>query len=365
MSCHMPYIQHASVGEEVAYGRSDHTIPIPRPQFDEALGVMGACSSCHVDRPVSELEADAERWWGLRKPHRPEISALLAGLGEQAVIEGARAGPRGGLSKVMAIDRWVTEVEFHAQGLVGLETDVGRALLALVRDPDVDVAAVALAALHATGGDRPEVRALLDGFIGGPDVVSDVTARWNLALLQWAEAAKRLAGQEAELHLLRKAQEVRPRDPFTLLALAAGLAEAGDLDQSVSVYLSALQVDPSNALALVNVGQVLEVLGREGEAARAYNRAVEVRPTEALAHLNLGNSFFRQADFESAIRSYSEAVRFDPGLGSAHFYLGVALVNTGQPVVGLRHLYEARDLRPDDEAIQDVITQMEAALGRE
>ena len=188
--------------------------------------------------------------------------------------------------------------------------------------------------------------------------------RWAGALNQWAFVARRVRGDQAQLALLRRAQEVRPRAPETLVGLAAGLADTGAWEEAVQVYLEALRQDPADPVALVNLGLGLEVLGREAEAEAVYGQAVAVRPTEAVAHLNLGNARFRRGDLEGAIGAYRQAVLLDPGLARAHFYLGVALVNTGRPEESLPSLYEAREFAPDDEEVLGVLQQVEAALRR-
>ena len=62
-SCHMPYIQEPETTDPrtgralVRYARSDHSIAIPRPHADSALGVMTACASCHPNRTTKQLLA--------------------------------------------------------------------------------------------------------------------------------------------------------------------------------------------------------------------------------------------------------------------------------------------------------------------
>ncbi len=50
VSCHMPYLQHPEVGPAIPFARSDHTIPVPRPQLDGRLGLVSACRGCHTGR---------------------------------------------------------------------------------------------------------------------------------------------------------------------------------------------------------------------------------------------------------------------------------------------------------------------------
>ena len=69
VSCHMPYLQESSVGGQIRYARSDHTIPIPRPAFDTRLGIENACQQCHRSRTAEQLEAQVTAWYGQIKPH--------------------------------------------------------------------------------------------------------------------------------------------------------------------------------------------------------------------------------------------------------------------------------------------------------
>ena len=377
VSCHMPYLQHPALTDAIPYARSDHTIPIPRPGLDASLGLVSPCAGCHVDVPTAQLDAWVVDRWGQVEPHRSEVQAALSaargqsGEAEEAVRAAAATGDRYGLSKLAAVDLWMERwieggggVESDAVPSPSLDDEVGEALAALAGDPDVDVQAAALAALHVTRGGREDVRALLDGARRESPDPDRLARRWAAALTQWGFVAERVGGGTGQLPFLRRAQEVLPRAPETLVALAAGLAGAGEWEESVQVYLEALRQDPGDPVALVNLGLGLEVLGRVDEAEGVYARAVQVRPTEAVAHLNLGNMRFRRGDLEGAIESYRSAVSFDPGLSRARFYLAVSLVNSGRAEEALPQLYEALEFAPDDPEILEVLRQVEAALNR-
>ena len=390
VSCHMPYLQQPALTDAVPYARSDHTIPIPRPGFDERVGVPSACAQCHRDQTVAELADRAESWWGPFKPHRPEVAAGFGARSDAGSAPAAGPSPRVaglseryGIAKVMAIDQWM-----ERRVAAGVDPSSGpgtpaagagdadpsgagqaistavEALRLLAGDADPDVKAVALAALHVTDGDEPATRALLDEARRNAGDSDALDRRWAAALGQWGAFAGRSAGPASELVFLRRAQEVRPTAAETLTGLAAGLASTGDWTGAVQTYLEALRNHPNDPVALVNLGLGLEVLGRAGEAEAVYERAVAVRPTEAVAHLNLGNMRFQRGELDAAIESYRAAVRYDAGLARAHFYLGVALVNSGRPVEALPSLYNAREFAPDDEEILGVLAEVEAALGR-
>ena len=375
-SCHMPYIQHPELSDAIPYGRSDHTIAIPRPGVDEQLGLASACSRCHGDMTAVELAAQVGEWWGEVRPHRAEVAALIAAKEpgaaqaelDRALAEAAALGDRHGLAKVMAVDAWVTgwiagDEAVRDAATRGLDDAPGSALAAMAADADLDVRAVAAAALHAARGERAEVRALLDRLPRDEDDAGRLRWRWGAALSQWAAAADRNAGPGTALHFLRRAQEVLPDSPETLVALGAGLAATGEMEEAVQLYLESLRRRPEDPVALVNLGLGLESLGRGDEAEAVFERATLVRPTEALAHLNLGNARFRRGDLDGAIDAYRAAIRNDFGLARGHFYLAVALVNTGRAEEALSSLYDALEFAPGDEEIADVLRQVRAMLG--
>ncbi len=381
VACHMPFLQHPELTDAIPYARSDHTIAIPRPGFDEQAGLESACAQCHGDRGAGELTAQVAEWWGEIRPHRAEVAALAAarapGAGEddldRAVAEVVALGPRHGLAKVMAIDAWVQgwmrgggDAGEARRSQSGLADATGRALATLVRDEDEDVRAVAAAALHAVLGDRADVRALLDELpreLGDENDAARLRRRWAAAHLQWAAASDRLASGAAGLHFLRRAQEVLPGAPEVLVALGAGLGAGGDFEEAAQLYLAALQRQPDHPVALVNLGLALEALGRPDDAEAVYARATELRPTEALAHLNLGNARLRRGDYATAIQAYRAAIAHDPGLARAHFHLALALINTGAPQAALIALHNALEFAPDDAEIAEVMRRLRASLG--
>ena len=385
VGCHMPYIQHPGLTDAIPYGRSDHTISIPRPGVDEAMGLASACARCHADRTAADLGAQAAAWWGAIRPHRAEVAALAAataaGAGgaerDRALTLAAELGERHGVVKAMALDAWARGwLEGGAgpgEGAVvaaagrdgggGLSDEAGRALATLAADADEDVRAVAAAALHAARGDAPDVRALLDRLEREAVDPERLRVRWAAALSQWAPVAERADGPAAALPLLRRAQEVRPSAPEVLAALGAGLARTGALDEAVQVYLEALRRRPDDPVALVNLGLGLESLGRAADAEAVYERAATVHPTEALAHLNLGNARLRRGDWGGAAASYQAAIRHDFGLARAHLYLAVALANLGRPQEALRSLHDALEFAPDDPEVLDVMRQVREMLG--
>src|SRR4030095_14204382 len=102
-ACHMPYLQQPELGTSIPYARSDHSIAIPRPVMDSAMGVVSACKGCHADKSVSALNSSAQQFYGELKPLPQAVDAL------------ARA--RTGVSRSEAARLLLTPGERHTQAL--------------------------------------------------------------------------------------------------------------------------------------------------------------------------------------------------------------------------------------------------------
>ena len=336
-----------------------------------------------LNRAPARLDPKKLAWLNreqLRRAPAAELEAEFAWHCARAGLDAAIAlDKRYALAKIMAVDTWVAEAivaryapagsvsaSVAATDSVDLTASAVAALAQLTRDPDADVRAVAAAALHAVHDNDPAVAALLETLVAASPAPASrpgpFRTRWAAALTQWGASAARSHGAAAALPFLEKASRLRPTDPETLIALAAGLAAGGDHARSVEAYQQALHHQSDHPVALVNLGLGLESLGREVEAEAAYQRALEARPGEALAHFNLGNARFRRGDLNGAAAAYRAAVEADPGLARAHFYLAVSLINTGNPREALPALRTAAEFAPDDDQIRQVLQQVEAAL---
>ena len=89
-ACHMPYLQQPELGTAIPYARSDHSIPIPRPVADSALGVVSACKGCHTDKSATALGADVQRLFGDLKPLPAAVDALTRARAGMSRAEAGR-----------------------------------------------------------------------------------------------------------------------------------------------------------------------------------------------------------------------------------------------------------------------------------
>ncbi len=366
VACHMPYRQERIVGEAIRYARSDHTISIPRPAYDSAVGVGSACRGCHADRGETRLQAQVDTLWGTLKPKLPLVDALAAVDGLKSGAEAARRlldpDARGDMAVFAGEAAFLERFVAHDAGLPG---EADRRLRRLAAAPDPDVQAIALATLHfAAGGDENTRRFLVAALrgLGGRDLL--VRRRWAIVLGYLGDAARARGDPIAALVAYDRALELLPRDPELLIASALALGDQGQWRDALGRYARALRADPGNPLVWRNMGVTFEALGNLEQTQMAYESDTIRDPVDPLGHFDLGNVMLRLGHPALAAREYEKAVAIAPGLAGAHFNLARADVMLQRYPQALKALRRGLAFEPGDTAARALLQQLEAALGR-
>ena len=360
VNCHMPYLQHPGVGEAVPFARSDHTIPVPRPQLDARLGIVSACRGCHTDRSEIRLQAQVDEWWGETKPLDPVSAGLLAVTDATGAELAARLllhpDEPGAMARFQGLARFVSGWVRPGGGL-GREAEERVNRLAASSDPDLR--ALALATLHAAGSTSDAGAAAA---ASGESLA--VRRRWVMILGLLSNGALGTGDVEAAEDLLLKAQTVLPGDAVVLHALGSLHHGNGDYARAITAFTESLAADPAQPSVHVNLGMAHAAAGDAARAIREYERALSLNPNEALAYLNLGNIHVRGGDLASAIRSYERAVAVGPELPRPRLHLAIALARSGQIDEALPHARLAVELSPGDQAARATLAQLEADAAR-
>ena len=369
VSCHMPYLQHPEVGAAVPFARSDHTIPVPRPQLDGRLGLVSACRGCHTDRSELRLQAQVDDWWGETKP----VDRVTAGL--LAVTD--RMGPDQAGRMLLHPDEPGTMAQF--QGLArfltrwvrpgaGLGPDAADRVTRLAASPDPDLRALALVTLHAAdstlaaGGAAAVLAATGESARTLADEPMAVRRRWVMILGFLSDEALARGDAPAAEALLQRALAVIPGDPAVLRSLGLLHNQRGDPARAIAAFTESLAADPDQPLVRVNLGIARAASGDAAGAVREYQTAMALDPNEPLAYFNLANLHLRSDDLPSAIRFYQRAVVLGPELGAAHRNLALALGRTGRIADAIPHARRAVEFSPGDQAARDILAQLEAAI---
>jgi tetratricopeptide (TPR) repeat protein len=355
VACHMPYLQQPQIGAAVRYARSDHSIPVPRPVHDSAIGVSTACASCHADASTATLEAQVQRWHGPLKPVTPAVSAQLRGSDDaRALLEGAEGhglAQFAGLARLF--ERWVDDRGAAREAAL---VEVRR----LAEHPDTDLRALALAALHWLRGDDRRTRRLLARALSrAADRDAGLRDRWSLAL-GWAGDRLAARGElDAAVVAYRRALEVTPDHARLLHSLANAERDGGRLAEAVAAYQRSLAVDPAQSLTHVNLGIARAAAGDTSGAVAAWETASRVNRFDPLPHFNLANVRLLRGETEAAIESYRAALALDPGLIAAHLNLARAYAVADMAGDALRTVRAALRVEPANEQALELERQLQ------
>jgi len=363
--CHMPYLQQQQLGDRIRYGRSDHSIPVPRPAFDDSIGLGSACAECHEDRSAASLQATAEDWWGPLRPQDPLVRGILEadsvedlGRAGELLLRPDRDNPIAqfeGLSRLL---------EDHLRpDMDSLPADVRARLERLARSSDLEIRAVALAALHYAVGQTPEVGRFLTARLGsGGPVARKIRDRWAVALGFLGDRHRDAGETRAAISSYRKALEIQPDDSDLHFALGRAYAFAGAGQQAIEEYRRTLELEPDRALPWVNMGIVHAARNRPQQAIEAYRTAMEINPREPLSYFNLGNLHLRAGRYGQAADAYRRALEVDPGLASAYFNHTRALIRLRRFPAALDTVQLGLEYRPENETGQKMLIDLRRAV---
>lgn len=367
VACHMPYQQQPELGNAVRYARSDHTIAIPRPGFDEQLGITSACARCHTDRSADALARQVTDWYGTVKPLPAVVRALAdaeqSGDAPRALAPSASAPADNHLIGQFAALARVVESAL-APNMTSLPDATVTQMKEWAASPDLDLRALALAALHyARGGDAGVRRFLVERLAAqGPDDLA-VRRRWVLVLGYLGDSFRTKGDAATAIVTYRKALELLPADASVLTNLGLAYTDAGDFAAAAEALRRSATLRPQ-ALTLVNLGIALERSADIPGATAAYEQAIALDPHEALAYLNLGNIAYNRDDPARAAALYTKAAESDAGRAPIFFNLARAQFKLREPAKALEAVRRGLEIEPASEEGRGMAAELERALGR-
>jgi tetratricopeptide (TPR) repeat protein len=280
-SCHMPYLQHRGVGMHLQFARSDHGIPIPRPAFDEKLGIENACQKCHRDKDTAWQEARVREWYGDLKPHPTAIANLL-----QAVDATDRT------AAAMLLLSATNHSIAQASGLIEFlkrfvqpnmqSPAVADRLKVLAQNTDIDVAALALAALDIGYATQPDAASVCEKALRAQTASSEaIRDRWALAAAYRGDA---YAGDTANaIFCFNRSLAVKPASVVTLSHLALAHLNAGDVQPAVEALQKAIALQPHKATLHFQLALIQYRRGQIGEAIRELEEGLKYAPDDPAA----------------------------------------------------------------------------------
>lgn len=329
VACHMPFFQHRGIGTQIHFTRSDHSIAIPRPEFDAKLGIASACRQCHESKTVGWLEQKTREWYGVLKPHKAPVTGLLQTetlKNRQAAAE-LLLQPNTGHAMAQYAGLSYFIHQFLQPDMASLESDVVEKLKMLCREPDLDLQSLAMMSLHLALGQQAEIRVFL------------------------IERLKNFGAQETAL---------RARWALGLDYLGTHYVEKGNYRNAIAVHQKGLEINPDDPVTLLNLGIAYGSEGNLTQAIAAFHAAAVLAPANAKVFVNLAAAYSRQQNPALAIASYQQAIKLQPNDPTTPFLLAQMHLENGQTEQAKAVLQAGLGRMPYDRAMQWLLQQLES-----
>jgi len=286
VSCHMPYLQHKGVGTHLVYARSDHSIPIPRPAFDQQLGIENACQKCHQDKDLAWQSAKVKEWYGETKPHHPAIASLIEARDESDPLLAAKSlllpEARHPMAQAAGLGSWIER--FLRPDSPAPDAEAVRRLKELATNPDLDIKALALTALHLGGDRSADTRTFLAAQLKslGPREHA-VRNRWAIAADTVGAAAAARGDLAWAIRCLEMSLEIKPDNHVTLSHLALAKLKSGDATAAITRLQQAIALKPHQAVLHFQLAQTHAQQGRIADAIRSLEEGLKYAPEDPTA----------------------------------------------------------------------------------
>ena len=285
-SCHMPFLQHQGTGQHFVFARSDHSIPIPRPAFDQHLGIVNACQKCHADKDLGWQEAKVQELYGSTKPHSPVIAGLFRsrdnpdpGLTQDQLLAPEAAHP---MAQMRGLATFVRR--FVRPGKSISSPEIITKLQAFARHENLDLKALGLMALHIGYGDGAEIRSFIEkqrsqlGTNAGA-----VEARWAIAADAFGTALAQNNDLASALVCFQRSLEIQPRNVATISHLALGQFRSGEATGAIETLRKAIAISPATANLYFQLAQIHAQQNEFAQAIETIEKGLQYAPHDEAA----------------------------------------------------------------------------------
>ena len=280
-SCHMPFLQHRIIGDKLTLARSDHAIPIPRPTFDNNLGIQNACSKCHEDKTISDLQKDVNEMWGKIKPHNTIISDIIrsAGITDINVASDLLLKPEINhpISQFTGLSTFARR--FLKPDMQIISTKILIKLKALAQNKDIDIKSFSLMCLHLSSGNSSEINGFLyEQLRKNINEEDAIRLRWADALYQLGHSFMLKKEYSTAIIIFSKAVEIRPYSTILWNILGLAYMNQNNYTQSIQSYNESISLDSYNTYAYLNIADVYFKLGDKNKALEYLNTVLKYDP---------------------------------------------------------------------------------------
>ena len=285
-ACHMPFLQHPLLGPSVRFARSDHVIPIPRPEFDANLGIENACEQCHRDRSVEWQQEWTDRWYRSLKPHNSLLRNNMAADRFHSIEQAAERllNPEAVYPMAQLTGLFEFVQRFLKPDIKGIQPAIIDRLMALTEHADLDTRSLAMMALHLIGENDPEIQSyLIDRLRSSGKDETGLRLRWAFAMdFMGMDYGSRRDYQSA-IRAHQKALQIRPDDAYTLVNLGLAYELSGDSEKAIQTFRKAIRVQPERPTAYFQLASLYIRLNRTKDAIRELKAGLRIDPSDLQA----------------------------------------------------------------------------------
>ena len=208
--------------------------------------------------------------------------------------------------------------------------------------------------------DRAEQRELA---IKAFDEALEADPEYALAHAGRAEAYLRVYGATRNPAALEQARASCRRalslnDQLSAILLTMGMIHraAGEYQDAIISFESALKVQPDSAEAFRELGNTYAAAGRIGEAEATFQRAIRLRPDDWNAYSDLGVFYFRLGRIPESVAMLKRVVELTPDNYEGYRNLGGVYLKQRDDEKAERALRKSVELRPTEAAYSNLGT---------
>jgi Tetratricopeptide repeat/Cytochrome c554 and c-prime len=286
-SCHMPYLQHRIIGNKLTLTRSDHTIPIPRPAFDNSIGIENACIKCHKDKSIATLQKEVNDMWGEIKPHNQIITDIMRSSDEEDINAAADLLLRPEINHPIAQFTGLTIFmkRFLKPDMPVISDKILNKLISLSKNKDIDIKSFSLMCLHLAAGSSPTINKFLyDELNQAKDNEEAIRLRWSEALYQIGYSYVLINNYKDAIVVFKKALEIKPSSTGIWNILGLAYINVNDYNQSINAFDNTIKIDPYNTYAYFNISYAYRLSGDTKTALEFIQKILDYDPDNAEAN---------------------------------------------------------------------------------
>jgi predicted CXXCH cytochrome family protein len=351
INCHMP--QHTYAGGET---RHDHSIRIPRPDLTGSIGTPNACSQCHTDLSLEEIQTAWNGWYGTELPAHFGTSFALARKGDP------RSLPE--LEKLAVDYSQAPIVRATAFQELGRFAAPG-SLVVIGKGLQESESIVRLAAVRALGNYEPQIRTnlLTPLIVDKLQAVKIEVARLlaGLPMDQLSEDGQREFAQCIDKYIA--SQDGKAWLTMSHVNKGWMYGMRGLATESDAAFADAERMDSANVELYLKRAEAAGALGKPDDTEKIIQQGLKHLPGNARLLVALGDDFMRRDMRSEALKTFQLAYEKDPALtGSAFGYAGV-LAMESRHAEAVKVLEAALVLQPFNLALLQALQGEQTLLG--